>query len=301
MKYYTYIYLDPRKSGDYNYDEYYFDHEPLYVGKGKGKQIDRHISEAKRNKNIHNTHKSGKIRHILSEGLEPIRFKIKENLSEQEAFDLEMELIKLIGRVDLGTGPLTNLTDGGEGTSGNTSYKNNPDLLIERSRAAKEQWKNPIIRQKRCENIKGKTKGRKHTIEVKNILSDIGKKRCEDPNELLRMGEMSRNAWKNPEYKNKMIKKYIEVQNRPEIKKILAEKRKGKTPYVKYWFLISPDGKEYYIKNLVQFCKDMGLNANSMCKAYSRGNNSKCNGWLCQQISNEDILLKNIDKKTSLS
>lgn len=30
----VYIFLDPRKPGDYNYDEYHFDFEPIYVGIG---------------------------------------------------------------------------------------------------------------------------------------------------------------------------------------------------------------------------------------------------------------------------
>jgi len=39
--------------------------------------------------------------------------------SEAKAFESEMALIDLFGRKDLGTGCLRNLTDGGEGASGN--------------------------------------------------------------------------------------------------------------------------------------------------------------------------------------
>tara|TARA_Y100001972_G_scaffold114411_1_gene150019 strand:- start:51 stop:1202 length:1152 start_codon:yes stop_codon:yes gene_type:complete len=42
---------------------------------------------------------------------------LKENLTEEEAFNHEMEMIKLYGRVDIGTGILRNLSDGGEGPS----------------------------------------------------------------------------------------------------------------------------------------------------------------------------------------
>ena len=33
--FYNYVYLDPRKSGDYNYDNLYFNYKPIYIGKGK--------------------------------------------------------------------------------------------------------------------------------------------------------------------------------------------------------------------------------------------------------------------------
>lgn len=44
-KYYTYIYLDPRKPGKYEYtlkneETIRFDYEPFYVGKGTGNRID---------------------------------------------------------------------------------------------------------------------------------------------------------------------------------------------------------------------------------------------------------------------
>ena len=42
---------------------------------------------------------------------------IKDNLTEEEAFNLEINLIKQYGRQDLGTGILKNKTDGGEGCS----------------------------------------------------------------------------------------------------------------------------------------------------------------------------------------
>ena len=42
---------------------------------------------------------------------------LKENLTEKEAFDHEIKMIKFYGRVDIGTGILRNLTDGGDGPS----------------------------------------------------------------------------------------------------------------------------------------------------------------------------------------
>lgn len=80
--------------------------EIFYIGKGFGKRAwDR---GKKRTLHWHNVvKKNGYTISILH-----------DNLTENEAFTLEKELIKYYGRNDLGLGPLVNMTDGGEGASG---------------------------------------------------------------------------------------------------------------------------------------------------------------------------------------
>ena len=117
-RFYTYIYLDPRKKGGFTYGKYVFKYEPFYVGKGSYDQYKYHLREAiNRNKSSSNKHKFYKIKKILKENLEPIILKVEEGLKEQESFDLEIWLIWAIGRNDLKLGPLVNLTNGGEGDS----------------------------------------------------------------------------------------------------------------------------------------------------------------------------------------
>lgn len=119
-RYYTYVYLDPRKSGNFIYqrgiDEVYcFNHELIYTGKGCDNRINKHIKDASntnKNKTFLNV-----IRKIYEEGFDPIRFKILQNVTEEEAFSEEISLISIAGRRDKGTGPLCNETDGGEGRS----------------------------------------------------------------------------------------------------------------------------------------------------------------------------------------
>ena len=108
--YYVYIYLDPRKKGNYNYGSYKFNYEPFYVGKGKNNRYKDLNKRSKYFKRI--------INKIKESGLEPIVLKLKENVIEKESFILESELIKLIGRKDTGKGPLINFTNGGEGGGG---------------------------------------------------------------------------------------------------------------------------------------------------------------------------------------
>lgn len=111
--FYIYVILDPRKSGKYIYDNIIFDFEPFYIGKGTGYRYA--ISSKEINKN---NKKSNKLKAISKSNNIPIVIKLKENLLEFDAFKLETYYINLIGRSDLKKGPLTNHTDGGEGSSG---------------------------------------------------------------------------------------------------------------------------------------------------------------------------------------
>lgn len=55
-------------------------------------------------------------------------------LTEQQAFDIETQLIDELGRRDAGCGYLVNMTNGGEGVAG---YKPTADVLKKKSRAIK--------------------------------------------------------------------------------------------------------------------------------------------------------------------
>ncbi len=112
--FYVYAYLDPRKPGKYIYGRYEFDHEPFYIGKGKGNRLLEHM----RLYNGGNKHKNNKIKKIIKNNKNPIIIKLFENLSEKMSLEIEKNSIELIGRKDKKIGPLLNYTDGGEGISG---------------------------------------------------------------------------------------------------------------------------------------------------------------------------------------
>lgn len=86
------------------------DGSPCYVGKGRGRRWMHHFRSAT----------NRRLRRILVKagGEVPI-VKIRENLTEAQAFEVETALIKAIGRKPYG--PLVNLTEGGEGTAGSRS------------------------------------------------------------------------------------------------------------------------------------------------------------------------------------
>lgn len=119
--YYVYVYLDPRKPGVFKYDEFEFEFEPFYVGKGTKSRLLRHLKNEKTN-----PIKVNKIRKIKSLGLEPIIIKIKDNISNEESLEVEVRLIKSIGRSCKKEGPLTNYTEGGETYIG---YKHQEDYI----------------------------------------------------------------------------------------------------------------------------------------------------------------------------
>lgn len=129
---------------------------PFYVGKGKSDRAFSHLQEAKKEQpNETNLHKLNKIKKILAAGSEPIIEITYNNLDEETAFDLECFLIAKLGRADLGLGPLTNLTNGGEGLSGlvrDLSGETNPNYG---KRGEESIWW-----------------GRKHSQETKSKMSD---------------------------------------------------------------------------------------------------------------------------------
>jgi len=89
-------------------------YKPFYVGKGNGARSHSHVKLAETTSL--NSHKLNKIRKILAAGYEVVVGKTKL-MTEAKAFAKEVELISTIGRTSYG-GPLTNLTDGGDGAAG---------------------------------------------------------------------------------------------------------------------------------------------------------------------------------------
>lgn len=156
--FYVYVYLDPRKPGDHNYGEYHFDYEPFYVGKGKNKRLYKHLQPAKlkNGENKSFTNKIMKIQCVC--GIDPIIIKCQEMLEEQVALNLEVKIVGIIGRLNILTGPLCNLTEAGDGISG---YKHTDDTKRKIGKSLKGLQagiNNPMY-------------GKHHTEEVREKLS----------------------------------------------------------------------------------------------------------------------------------
>lgn len=103
--FYVYALTDPRKND-----------EVFYIGKGRGYRASNHLVPAEVRRNISPKHAT--VRKIFSEGFTPGIKILHHGLDESTAFSLEKSLIEQYGRKCDNSGSLTNLTLGGEGTSG---------------------------------------------------------------------------------------------------------------------------------------------------------------------------------------
>lgn len=126
MEFYTYLWL--REDGT-----------PYYVGKGKGKRG----FESKSHR-----HRCPPIERIV----------INYWPDEETAYAYEMFLIDFYGRIDLGSGCLRNLTDGGDKPPSAKGIKRSEEF---------------------CEEMRTRTKGLKRTEEAKDKMrkAKLGKKR----------------------------------------------------------------------------------------------------------------------------
>lgn len=104
----------PRKVVENRNDCYVYQHirldknEPFYIGVGTGRNYKRSRVKSKRTA-------------IWKRIVQKTKYKIEiilDKVTWEEACQKEIELIKFYGRIDLGTGVLANLTEGGDGVLG---------------------------------------------------------------------------------------------------------------------------------------------------------------------------------------
>ena len=168
--FYVYVYLDPRNPGNFIYEDIHFDYEPFYIGKGKNDRITEGLYNKRDSK-----YKLSKINKIKESNLEVIVYKLYQNITEDEAFKIEIKLIKKIGR-KIDNGPLCNFHIGGKGGDNFTNHPNKEDIInrwletkTKNGKTVSEETKEKL----RLSHIRRKEKGLyfKHSAESKNKMS----------------------------------------------------------------------------------------------------------------------------------
>ena len=276
--YYVYVYLDPRKLGTFDYAaDLKFGYEPFYVGKGKGARSISHL----RLKRYNNPSKVSRIEELVQLGYELTDFiiKIKEGLYEKDAFEVEQKTITSIGRLCDGTGPLTNLTIGGDG--GDT-FTNNPN---------KE-----LIRDK-CKTMLGK----KHSEATLALIKKnhpkywLGKKQSEQTiqkrADKIRGRPSEKKGTRLSESTKQKIKEnsaryWLGKHHNQETKDKLREKRKTLDMSYRWktYKLIAPDGQEFIVPDgLEKFCTVHCL-ARTKLVLVAQGKRNHHKGWRCSYV-----------------
>jgi len=184
-----------------------------------------------------------------------------EKLNERESYYIK----KLKSHVSEGG---YNLTFGGEGVSG---WKHDNITKKKISKRTKELWKDLEYRKKI------------HTIESR-------KKRSKT------VSIISKENFKSPEYKKKHLEAVREFTKSKEFKrkrsKIMnnlyknsLERKKQGERVSKKWFITSPTGESFVIKNLKKFCKENFINGfHDGLYRVSKGIQDNYKNWKCEKV-----------------
>ena len=130
--------------------------EVFYVGIGSQK------------KRAYSTYKRSKFWHSIIEKTDYEVVLIKENVSVEEAYQIEKDLIKFHGRRDLGLGTLVNMTDGGDGRFGSIASEETKRKMSE-SHIGINDWS------------KGKEVTNETREKISNVLKEYWKHNTKAP------------------------------------------------------------------------------------------------------------------------
>ncbi len=314
-EYYAYVYLDTRKpKGNYEYVTpagkiLKFPYPPFYVGQGKGNRSQVHLKAALRDESCVTKERSIKartIRAIVSSGKFPEIRILSSLLIRSLAIALEIDLIAGIGRRKLGTGPLSNMTDGGEGVHGFILDEKTRSKMSRKQRA---RFDAETQEQKTLRVNKAKaTKAQRPEVEKERVRKI--KKFNQQENVRMYKSAITKQQWATPGFREQKIKKQKETwkakpakdKEQHAIRSGMASKRMWASmsdaektrrrdmhianmranakPFVAY----APNGTKYFGTLLSEFCRDKSISHTTLKKLLD----GKCvvsrTGWRASYI-----------------
>lgn len=253
-KFYVYAYYDPRPTKNL---------QPIYIGKGT---VARDRAQFHWEKRCMNRLLQRTLDKIRAAGLEPVIKILEYTDDEAEAFNLEQLLIDLHGRRDTGTGPLCNMTGGGEGGVGAVrtpewnakviAAMSTPEARARNSAVARANWSDPLIRARMTANARVAQAGPEYrarlreaiiasrTEAVRNVISETSRKRWLDPEyrertmrrmkagalspwEKERKAEASRRMWSDPAKRDDIASKISAAKSTDEARARVSEKSRA--------------------------------------------------------------------------
>lgn len=256
--YYNYIYLDPRKPGNYSFETISFLYEPIYVGKGSGNRCFDHLEDRTR---IDNPIFRNKL-NLLKKSYNMKDFIIIINFTKNE-LDSYISETALI--TEIGSNHIENIKNG---TLINMCLENRPPSL--KGKTYKEiygdKFEEQIEKRRKIQLERGGYFGGKsHSEESKNKIS------------------IGISGDKNPMYGKKHTEETLEKMSIK--KKVIFDG--DKNPNAKTYVIISPDNIEtIVIGGLKKFCLENDISYSTLSKTLRTGKkvaHGKTKGWFLKR------------------
>lgn len=282
MDYYVYVYLDPLKPCDLEYNGYVFKFEPFYVGKGKNDRFKHHLNHVLRGGVLDNNLKYNRIKGILDKGREPIIYKIEKKLEEKFALDLEESLIREIGRINIKTGSLTNLLDSSWKSQNNYKHSDETKKKISKSLKNKKIINNTY-------SLISPDNVRYSNINLKDFCIDNS----------LNYDKIRKSCNKG--------KIKIKFKTRSTLKTLncegweLFDDTKEISFKTKKYVLLSPNNKTYYKEEISNFCEYKKMSVRTLIRNMNKGKikilhkntanqeTLNCEGWSIYNTINRNV------------
>jgi hypothetical protein len=176
----TYIYRDPKSN------------VPIYIGMGKVARPESHLRTS------HNRRLGATLKKRIAEGF-TLTPQVLPAETRADAVEMEMLLIDLIGRADLRTGTLFNLTPGGDGgaaCSGHTAT-GRKNISLARCKA----YATTNLRQRQSETMKAKAMRGEHVGGRTKQPCAVGDQVFESRKALIKAMGQGKSGLKSPNFK----------------------------------------------------------------------------------------------------